>query len=137
MSKIFNIQSIITENKPGKLSIVDIDEICRINNIKFKPNRIFYLNDLNSTKSRGKHSNKNASEILICLSGSFEIKLNDSINEKIYTIEKDNGIYIPKNIWLDFYNFKNCIILVFVDIDYSIEKKSIYNYDEYLNSLKY
>ena len=51
-------------------------------------------------------------------------------------MNKNKGIFIDKNIWIDFYNFKDAIILVFVDVDYNEEKKSCYNFDEYLNKFK-
>ena len=129
----FNLTSILTNGKPGELVNINIKEISRKLNIEFNPNKIFYITDLNSKESRGNHSNYNASEILICLNGSFEIKLNDGKNETIYTINKNEGIYIPKNIWLSFYDFKNCVILVFVEIDVEIKKNSEYNFNKFKN----
>lgn len=132
----FNLQSILTKGKPGELVNINIKEISKNLNINFNPNNIFYLTNLNSFESRGKHSNSNVQEILICLQGSFDIKLNDGKEEKKYKIKKNEGIYVGRNIWLDFYNFKNCVILVFVEIDAKIEKKSIYNYEEFCKLVK-
>lgn len=78
----FNLTSILTDGKPGELVNINIKEISRKLNIEFNPNQIFYLTDLNSLKSRGKHSNSNVQEILICLQGSFDIKLNNGKEEK-------------------------------------------------------
>ena len=127
----FKLQSIITKEKPGELVNIDIKTICKQNNIEMNPNNIFYITDLNSIKSRGQHSNSNVQEILICLQGSFEIKLNNGNNEYNYLINKNEGIYVARNIWLDFYNFKNCVIIVFAEIDATIKKESIYNYSEF------
>ena len=127
----FKLDSISTNGKPGELINIDLKKITKKLNIDFNCNKIFYLNDLNSTKSRGNHSNSNARELLICLNGSFEIKLNNGKKEETYLINKNEGIFVDKNIWLDFYNFKNCVILVFVDIEFTTEKKSIYNYEEF------
>jgi hypothetical protein len=41
-------------------------------------------------------------------------------------------LYIDKNIWLELYNFKECVILAFVDFDET--NKKVYNKLEYLNS---
>lgn len=127
----FNLTSILTDGKPGELVNINIKEISRKLNIEFNPNQIFYLTDLNSLKSRGKHSNSNVQEILICLQGSFDIKLNNGKEEKKYEIKKNEGIYVGRNIWLDFYNFKNCVILVFAEIDATIKKVSVYDYNEF------
>ena len=127
----FKLDPISTNGKPGELINVDLKKITKKLNIDFNCNKMFYLNYLNSTNSRGNHSNSNARELLICLNGCFEIKLKNGKKEDMYYINKNEGIFVDKNIWLDFYNFKNCVILVFVDIKYNIEKKSIYNYKDY------
>ena len=132
----FKLEPIYTEGKPGELVNIDIRNLSKKLNIDFNPNKIFYLTDLNSIKSRGKHSNSNVQEILICLQGSFDIKLNDGKEEKKYKIKKNEGIYVGKNIWLDFYNFKNCVILVFAEIDATIKKVSIYNYEDFCKLVK-
>ena len=67
-----------------------------------------------------------------------DIYLYDGINNIEYkdTIFKDEYIFIDKDVWIEFNNFKNAVILVFVDIDYVINKKSIYNKENYLKSIK-
>jgi len=130
--KLFQLNTIETEGKPGKLVDLDFKKICENMNINFKSNKYFYINDLNSTLSRGNHSNNNASEILICLNGSFEIKLDNGYNKEIFIINKNECLFIPKNIWIEFYNFINCIILVFVDIENDDSKNSCYSYQDYI-----
>lgn len=134
----YKLDYIITENKPGKLVNLDINNICKKHNLDFNYNKIFYINDLNSLNSRGNHSNSNATEILICLDGQFDIYLYDGINNTEYkdTIFKDEYIFIDKDVWIEFNNFKNAVILVFVDIDYIINKKSIYSKEKYLENIK-
>ena len=127
----FNLNPIITKNKPGSLVNLNIDDISNKLGINFKYNKIFYINDLNSLKSRGNHSNSNAREILVCLNGSFDIKLFDGENETLYKITKNKGIYIEEDLWIDFFNFKDCTILVFVEIFPIISKESIYDIDEF------
>jgi len=132
----FKLTPIITENKPGELIDLNLKNICKNLNIQFHFTKSFYINELNSIESRGKHSNDNCSELLICLNGSLDIKLNDGKNEFLFHMNKNEGIFIDKNIWIDFYNFKEAIILVYVDVDYNEEKKSCYDFDEYLNKFK-
>ena len=129
----FKLNTIETENKPGKLVDLTLKNICKNINIQFNISKIFYINDLNSNLSRGNHSNNNASEILLCLNGSFNIKLINKNSNKILTINKNEAIFIDKNIWIEFYNFNNCIILGLVDIDLNNDKDSCYNFDEYIN----
>ena len=131
--KIINLKPIKTVEKPGSLVDFDLNKICRENNINFTITKSFYINDLNSEKMRGLHSNNNSSEILICLQGSFEIKLKNGYIEEQLTIEKNSAIFIDKNIWIEFFNFKNCIIFAFVYV-HPCNKNSCYDYNTYLKN---
>jgi hypothetical protein len=131
---IFNFDTIITDGKPGELVDLDINKICIENNINFTISKCFYVNELNSNLSRGNHSNENASEILVCLNGSFIIKLHDGKNEEKIEIHKNQAIFINNNIWIEIYDFKNCIIMGFVNI-LKNNKKSCYNFDEFIKNI--
>lgn len=135
--KKFTLIPIKTEGKPGELVDINLNNICREEKINFNTTKYFYVNELNSKLSRGNHSNSNASEILICLKGAFEIKLHDGKKEEIFKIVKNEAIYINKNIWIEFYNFNDCVIMGFVDIDINSEKKySCYDLNEFLSNTK-
>ena len=133
--KHFLVNSIETHGKPGKLTEIKLDKICLENNIQFNTSKYFYVTDLNSTDSRGNHSNNNASEMLICMQGSFDIKLHNGSEEVILQIKQNEGIFIDKNIWISYYNFKNCVILAFVCI-YANDKESCCNFSNFLEKTK-
>ena len=80
----FKLTPIITENKPGELIDLNLKNICLKLNIQFHFTKSFYINELNSIESRGKHSNDNCSELLICLNGSLDIKLHNGKNEFLF-----------------------------------------------------
>lgn len=132
--KLLQLIPIETKGKPGKLVDLDITNICFQNGIEFNLRKCFYINELNSSKSRGNHSNFNATEILVCLTGTFNIKLFNGIDTFSFTLEKNNAIFINKNIWIEFNNFKECIIMAFVSIDLN-EKYSCYDLNEYIKSV--
>jgi hypothetical protein len=152
--KRVNITSIITEGKPGELVDIhkNINAFCLENNIIFNISKCFYINNLHSELSRGNHSNTNAAEILICLDGSFEIKLHDGKKYDVFVLNKNDAIFINKNIWIEFYNFRECIILAFVHIKTSMDnettvscgglsqdnkcKDSCYDFNEFLSMCK-
>jgi oxalate decarboxylase/phosphoglucose isomerase-like protein (cupin superfamily) len=131
--KKFSLHPIVTDGKPGELIDLNLKNICLKNEIPFTISKCFYLNELNSELSRGNHSNTNASEILICLKGSFEIKLHDGIKEKIFKLKKNDAIYINKNIWVSYYNFNDCIIMAFVNI-FNNDKTSCYNFNDFISN---
>ena len=131
MIQKFKIKGIETEGKPGILYPLKIDEINKELGINFKINNLFYITELNSLESRGKHANINTSEILICIKGSFDLKCFDGTNTVTHTLNEHDSIFIPEMIWLDFNNFKDCIILVLTCIEPIIHKDSIYDMDEF------
>jgi mannose-6-phosphate isomerase-like protein (cupin superfamily) len=131
--KLIKLNPLQTQGKPGTLTEVNLNKISLENDIEFNIYKCFYVNELNSTQSRGNHSNKNASEILVCLQGSFEIKLHDGTSEVILQIKQNEAIYINKNIWISYYNFSNCVIMAFVSI-YVSDKESCYDFNEFLSA---
>ena len=132
--KLISLNPIITKDKPGTLIDLDINKICDENNINFTITKSFYITNLNSTKSRGNHSNNNASEILVCVKGEFDIKLHNGFKSEKINIKENDLIYIDKNIWLELNNFKDCIILAFVCI--TDVKKSCYEFKEFLHTFR-
>ena len=130
--KLIKLTPITTEGKPGNLIEFNINKICKENNIDFNIYKCFYVNDLDTIEgTRGNHSNKNATEILVCLQGTFEITLYNGKKEEVIKINKNDAIFIDKNIWIKYYNFKNCVIMAFVNVDIT-EKESCYDFKEFM-----
>nr|WP_315163110.1 FdtA/QdtA family cupin domain-containing protein [uncultured Flavobacterium sp.] len=105
--------------------------------LPFDFKRVYYLFDVPSNSFRGGHSHINQQEILIALSGSFEVVLQDGFEKKSFLLNKPNvGLYIPTGIWRELQNFSSgsvCLVLaqdVFDEADY------IRDFDEFLKSKK-
>jgi len=129
--KRLSFDPILTQGKPGELVDINMAAICVKYDLAFTISKCFYITNLTSPESRGRHSNNNASEILICQSGSFTIKLHDGTVETTLRLSKNDGIFINRNVWVDFYDFKDCIILAFVNIEPDV-KQSCYDFNEFL-----
>ncbi|RXM43834.1 FdtA/QdtA family cupin domain-containing protein [Flavobacterium sp. YO64] len=105
--------------------------------LPFEFKRVYYLFDVPSTAFRGRHSHIDQHEVLIALSGSFEVIVNDGIEKKSYLLNKPNvGLHLPNGIWRELENFSSgsvCLVLasdVFEEIDY------IRDYETFLKSKK-
>lgn len=103
--------------------------------LPFEFKRVYYLFDLPSLAFRGGHSHIEQHEVLIALSGSFQVTLSDEINKKNFLLNKPNvGLHLPKGIWRELENFSSgaeCLVFasdVFEESDY------IRDYDTFLNS---
>ncbi len=103
----------------GNLSVIEG------NAVPFDLKRVYYLYDIPSGASRGGHSHKEQQELLVALSGSFDVILNDGNQQKTVTLNKPNvGLLIVNGIWRELENFSSgsvCLVLasdVFKEEDY-------------------
>ncbi len=134
MSKIndFELINIPTiEDLRGNLAFIQNDIL------PFKFKRIYYLFDVPSSAFRGGHSHINQHEILIALSGSFEVTLNDGNDKNSYLLNKPNiGLHIPTGIWRELENFSSGAVCLVLASDVFDEADYIRKYDEFLESKK-
>lgn len=89
--------------------------------IPFDIKRIFYIYGVESNVVRGQHANKESSFVLINISGECKVRVSDGKEEFVVSLDKPNvGLYIPKMIWKDMYEFtNNAILLCLSDKEYS------------------
>lgn len=75
--------------------------------IPFKIKRVFWLYDVPGGDQRGAHAYKNQEEVIICLSGSFDVVITnaDGSTEKISLNRSYYGLYIPAGTWRHMENF--------------------------------
>jgi uncharacterized RmlC-like cupin family protein len=83
--------------------------------IPFDIQRVYYLYDVPGGAERGGHAHKNLSQLLIAMSGSFDVLLDDGINKtSIHLNRSYNGLYICPMIWREINNFSSgsvCMVL--------------------------
>ena len=124
--KILNIDSV--EDRRGSLSIVEHGS-----NIPFDVERVFYLYDIPSGKSRGEHAHYECHQLLIAASGSFCVRLDDGADTKTVELRRpDQGLHIPPGIWAgerDFSGGAVCLVLASHSYD---EDDYIRDYDIFL-----
>jgi dTDP-4-dehydrorhamnose 3,5-epimerase-like enzyme len=105
--------------------------------IPFEIKRVFYLYDVPGGESRGGHAHKNLEQIMIALSGSFDLVLDDGINKEKYHLNRAYlGIYICPMIWSELTNFSSgSVCLVLVSELYN-ENDYIRDYTQFLKEIK-
>ena len=119
------------ENSLGNIAVVENDVI------PFDIKRVYYLYDIPSTAVRGGHAHKKLKQVLIAISGSFDVVLKDGQTSRIITLNKPNkGLLIESNTWRELENFSSgavCLVLASNPYD---EDDYIRNYDDFLSSKK-
>jgi dTDP-4-dehydrorhamnose 3,5-epimerase-like enzyme len=130
LEKIQLIDFPVIEDTRGNLAFIQNDII------PFEFKRVYYLYDVPSTANRGGHSHKIQNEILIALSGSFEVIIDNGLTKKSYFLNKPNiGLHIPAGYWRELQNFSSGSICLVLNSDIFIEEDYIRDYNEYLSTL--
>lgn len=116
----------------GNLSFVENNA-----QIPFTIKRTYWLYDVPGGVNRGGHAEKNNEELIIAMSGSFDIIVDDGEEARIFTLNRSYyGLYIPKGAWREILNFStNAIALEFGSIPYD-EKDYIRDYNDFLAYIK-
>lgn len=129
MTSIDNVQLIEVpkaHDVRGNLSVIEG------NTIPFEIKRVYYLYDIPTASVRGGHAHKNLQQLLVALSGSFDVVLKDGHSEKIITLNKPNfGLLIPTGIWRELQNFSSgsvCLVLASAEFD---EADYIRDYEDF------
>jgi len=112
----------------GRLVIVEGNT-----DIPFDIKRIFYIYGSDSTVVRGQHANKKSEFVLINVAGKSKVKVQDKMgNESIFILNKPHtGIYLPKMVWKDMYDFSNDSVLLCLASEHYDESEYIRDYIEF------
>ncbi len=83
--------------------------------VPFEVKRVYYLYDVPGGAERGGHAHKNLHQLIIAMSGSFDVVLNDGVQQKRFHLNRSYfGMYICPMIWRELDNFSSgsvCLVL--------------------------
>ena len=112
----------------GSLTFVENNQ-----HIPFEIKRIFYLYDIQKNAFRADHAHIKSQELLLCLNGSFDVLLDDSIKQKKINLNSPNqGLYIPSLIWVRIVNFAPQSVCLVLTNQFYNEDDYCRNYDKFL-----
>jgi dTDP-4-dehydrorhamnose 3,5-epimerase-like enzyme len=106
--KIIDLPKI--QDARGNLTFVESN-----NHIPFDIQRVYYLYDVPGGSARGGHAHKELHQLIIAMSGSFDVVLDDGKNKKtIHLARSYYGLYVCPMIWRELDNFSSgsvCMVL--------------------------
>ena len=111
----------------GNLSVIE-----EYKDIPFKIERSYWIYDVPGGESRGGHAYYENEELIVALSGSFDVILDDGKEKRTFSLNRSYyGLYIPKGIWREMNNFStNSLALVLASTKYD-ENDYIRDYVEF------
>lgn len=130
-AKIIQLPKVLDSR--GNLSFIE-----ELNHLPFKIKRAYWIYDVPGGECRGAHAYRENEELVVALSGSFDVVLNDGKKEKVFHLNRSYyGLYIPKNMWRVMENFStNSLALVLSSTDYN-EEDYIFDYEELKKLVSY
>lgn len=112
----------------GNLTFVEQGE-----HIPFNIERVYYLYDVPGGAERGGHAHKNLQQLIIAMSGSFDVVLNDGTQEKRFHLNRSYfGLYVPTMIWRELDNFSSGSVCMVLASNMYDESDYYRDYDEYI-----
>ena len=104
--------------------------------IPFDIQRVLYIYGSDSEVVRGQHANRNSEFVLINVSGTSKVRVDNGFEEDIIELNRPRmGLYLPTMLWKDMYDFsEDSVLLVLTNTHYD-GKEYIRDYDEYLKEV--
>jgi hypothetical protein len=102
--------------------------------IPFEISRVYYLYDVPGGAERGGHTHKELHQLIIAMSGSFDVILDDGHQRKCYHMNRSYyGLYLCPLVWREINNFSSgavCLALVSAPYD---ESDYIRDYETFID----
>ncbi len=101
--------------------------------VPFDINRVYYLYDVPGGATRAGHAHKELQQLLIAISGSFDVLLDDGKEQKkIHLNRSYYGLYIFPLTWRVIDNFSSGAVCLSIVSDFYNEEDYIREYSEFL-----
>lgn len=102
--------------------------------IPFDISRVYYLYDVPGGAERGGHAHKALSQLIIAMSGSFDVVLDDGAERKRFHLNRSYaGLYVCPMVWRALDNFSSgSVCMVLASAPYT-EDDYFRDYDTFVN----
>jgi dTDP-4-dehydrorhamnose 3,5-epimerase-like enzyme len=116
------------EDPRGNLSFIEEE-----NHIPFKIKRTYWIYDVPGGQMRGGHAFKEQLELIVALSGSFDVLVDDGMVKQTFSLNRSYyGLFLPAGLWRQMQNFStNSLALVLSSTHYNSDDY-IYDYKAFL-----
>ena len=101
--------------------------------IPFDIRRVYYLYDVPGGSARGGHAHKALHQLIIAMSGSFDIHLDDGCSKKTVHMNRSYyGLSVCPMIWREIDNFSSGAVCMVLASEYFDELDYYRDYDQFV-----
>ena len=120
------------EDPRGNLTFIEEE-----NHIPFKIKRVYWIYDVPGGQHRGGHAFKEQQELIVALSGSFDVLIYDGQVKQTFSLNRSwYGLYIPNGLWREMNNFSTNSLAMVLSSTLFKEDDYIREYNDYLKWLE-
>lgn len=114
-------------DRRGNLSFIEEES-----QLPFRVRRVYWIYDVPGGEKRGGHAFRETQEMIVALSGSFDVLLHDGEKAYKYSLNRSYyGVLVPKMMWRQLENFStNSLALIIASTDYT-QEEYIYDFEEF------
>ena len=115
-------------DRKGNLSVVENGK-----GIPFDIKRVYYLYDVPGGESRGGHAHKDLYQIIMAVSGSFSVTLDDGRNKQTFVLNRPyQGLLVVPGIWRTLDDFSSGAVCLVLASEMYDESDYIRDYNEFV-----
>lgn len=122
---------VITDPR-GNLTFIECNR-----HIPFEIRRVYYLYDVPGGASRAGHGHKRLHQLVIAMSGSFDIVIDDGFQKKRFHLNRSyQGLYICPMMWRDIDNFSGGSVCMVLASDFYDETDYFREYPDFIRAAR-
>jgi len=120
------------EDSRGNLTFIESGR-----HVPFEIKRVYYLYDVPGGTARAGHGHKTLQQLIVAMSGSFDIELDDGRTKRKYHLNRSfHGLYICPMIWREIDNFSTGSVCMVLASDHFEEADYYRDYEEFRNAAR-
>ena len=120
----------VVHDRRGNLTFIEESK-----HIPFDLKRVYYLYDVPGGSQRGGHAHKNLHQLIVAMSGSFDVVLDDGKDKTRFHLNRSyQGLYICPMIWREMDNFSSGSVCMVLASDFYDEQDYFRVYSEFMKS---
>jgi WxcM-like protein len=105
--------------------------------VPFEIARVYYLYDVPGGATRGGHAHRTLRQLLVAISGSFEVLLDDGSEKRTVSLNRAyNGLLMTPMIWRELVDFTSGSVCMVLASDVYDESDYFRDYDDFLAAAK-
>lgn len=111
----------------GNLTVAE-----QLHNVPFEIKRAYWTYDVPGGESRGGHAHKGLWQLVVAISGSFKVVIDDGMNKKEVLLNHPwEGLLIVPGIWRTLEDFSSGAVCMVLASEVYDEADYIYDYEEF------